>query len=159
MECRLLGWDLKPCMESPAGECLSTVLVVTNFLAIPANRRGPHAVMAAPPSAYFAESHSLPLENLRPAWVIRFKHFFWSLDLRSCLWFEPFSDVAGWDVKHNMFPPTIRSLKRTCVCRLKRPLGYTLTIKIATTQNEDISALAYATALFVRETKAQISWV
>ena len=48
-----------------------------------------------------------------------------------------------------MFSPTIRSLKRTCVCRLKRPLDYTLTIKIATTQNEDISALAYATALFV----------
>ena len=126
MRCRLFSCELKPCMESPAGEYLSTVLVVTNFLAIPANRRGPHAAMAAPPAAYFAESHSLPLENLRPAWVIRFKHFFWSLDLRSCLWFEPFSDVAGWDVKHNMFSPTIRSLKRTCVCRLKRPLDYRL---------------------------------
>ena len=52
-------------MESPAGECLSTVLVVTNFLAIPANRRRPHAVMAAPPSAYFAESHSLPFEEFK----------------------------------------------------------------------------------------------
>ena len=54
-------------MKSPAGECLSIVLVVTIFpIAIPANRRRLPAVMAAPPSAYFAESHSLPLENLRP---------------------------------------------------------------------------------------------
>ena len=59
--------ELFPLVANAPGEYLSTVLVVINFLAIPANRRGPHAVMAAPPSAYFAESHSLPLENLRPA--------------------------------------------------------------------------------------------
>ena len=50
----------------------------------------------------------LTLEEFKARLSHLFQAFLLSLDRRSCLWFEPFSDVAGWDVKHNMFSPYLR---------------------------------------------------